>query len=60
MHSHNILHRDMSLSNLLITKDMHIVSTTDFCKKLLCSLVVQKHINVLKNFFGAAAILGPP
>lgn len=26
LHSHNILHRDMSLSNLLITRDMHIVS----------------------------------
>lgn len=25
LHSHNILHRDMSLSNLLITRDMHIV-----------------------------------
>lgn len=26
LHSHNIVHRDMSLSNLLLTKTMHIVS----------------------------------
>lgn len=42
LHSHNILHRDMSLSNLLITKDMHIVS---ICIKLIfanlrCAFIV--------------------
>lgn len=26
LHSHNILHRDMSLSNLLLTKNMQVVS----------------------------------
>jgi polo-like kinase 4 len=26
LHTHNILHRDMSLSNLLLTKDMQVVS----------------------------------
>lgn len=25
LHSHNILHRDMSLANLLLTKDMRVV-----------------------------------
>lgn len=26
LHSHNILHRDLSLANLLLTRDMHVVS----------------------------------
>lgn len=26
LHFHNILHRDISLSNLLLTKDMQVVS----------------------------------
>lgn len=26
LHSHNILHRDLSLSNLLLTRDMQVVS----------------------------------
>lgn len=26
LHSHRILHRDMSLSNLLLTRDMQVVS----------------------------------
>lgn len=28
LQSHNILHRDLSLSNLLLTKDMNIVSSS--------------------------------
>jgi serine/threonine protein kinase len=29
LHSHKIIHRDMTLANLLLTKDMNIVSGLD-------------------------------
>ena len=36
LHSHQILHRDLSLANLLLTKDMDAVS---FVKRLMISFL---------------------
>lgn len=42
LHSHNILHRDMSLANLLLTKDMNIVShASDLSAKFLIVFVLE-------------------
>lgn len=37
LHSYNILHRDLSLSNLLLTKDMQVVSFSNFYYFILYS-----------------------
>jgi len=39
LHSHGILHRDLSLANLLLTKDMKVVSEI---KLLVLALTVSK------------------
>lgn len=54
LHSYNILHRDLSLSNLLLTKDMKVVSLfyllTIFLK---CSSIN----NVFKDFSNFLMVL---
>ncbi len=48
LHSHGILHRDLTLANLLLTKDMNVVSMTvlfDLCT----SYTIQKN-EVYKTF----------
>ncbi|KAJ3627607.1 hypothetical protein MTP99_014971 [Tenebrio molitor] len=45
LHTHNILHRDMSLSNLLLTKDMQ-VKIADFGLATQLSRPDEKHLTV--------------
>lgn len=45
LHSHRILHRDMSLSNLLLTKDMH-VKIADFGLATQLTRPDEKHMTM--------------
>ncbi|KAJ9587012.1 hypothetical protein L9F63_019391, partial [Diploptera punctata] len=44
LHSHKILHRDLSLSNLLLSKDMQVV--TDFGLATQLSSIEEKHLTM--------------
>ena len=57
LHSHHILHRDLTLANLLLTKDMNIVSSASIrfmlklahCRKRkTCSVRASRPVSVCK------------
>ena len=51
LHSHGILHRDLTLANLLLTKDMNVVSMTVLFDLHYVQVIRYKKMRCTKRLF---------